>query len=143
MILKTVLTKLGLCLLGILLSFVLLSVFVSINLTFTEASEFAREGYLERVKPDSNENPLERLNRTVWRFDWIFIPTIVVIVSIVVAALDRSRIRSFLSLAALTPLFLSNLFASSFSLTSLILSCLYILLSFAVSVLVPGRGHAS
>ncbi len=62
------LKRIVICLLGIILSFVFLSVFVFINLHFTEASEFAKGNYTERMLNNPDENPFTRLQKAIWRF---------------------------------------------------------------------------
>jgi lipopolysaccharide export LptBFGC system permease protein LptF len=126
--------KIGICLLGIILSFVLLSFFVYINLNFTEASEFAKGDYTEKVLNNSSENPFERLNKTIWRFDYLFIPIIVILISLLVCLMDKSKNRLFLSLIGILPLLIFYLFASTFSVRSFLFVISYILISVIVSL---------
>lgn len=124
--------RIGICFLGIVLSFGVLSILDFINVNFTEASEFAKPDYLEKVRTDPSEDPYSRLAKTIWRFDWIFQPTIVAIVSIGVSFLDRSKFRILLSLIAVFPLLFFNVVASSFSASSFLFTLGYL----AVSVLI-------
>jgi hypothetical protein len=122
-----------------ILSFVLLSVFVFINVNFTEASEFAREDYTERMLGNPSENPFERLAKSLWRFDYIYFPAITILVSLFVAAFDKTRYRILLAVFALAPLLTLFLIAGSFSVRSLILATCYIGISILISLIMPKR----
>lgn len=131
--------KIGICLLGILLSFVLLSIFVYITVNFTEASEFAKENYREQMLNNPNENPFERLEKTIWRFDYIFNPIIVITVSLIISLLDRSKHKLLLAFIGLLPFIAAYLAASSFSARSLIFSAGYLGIAYVVVSLIPVR----
>lgn len=122
--------------LGILLSFIFLSFFVYINLNFIEAGEFAKDGYTEKVLNNPSENPFERLNKMIWRFDYLFIPIIIAVVSALVGFMDKSKYRVLLALIAILPLLFFYLFASTFSARSFLFTTCYVMISIVFSFVV-------
>jgi hypothetical protein len=110
----------GICLLGIILSFVLLAIFVEANFRFFNVQN----------EPSAN------LTAFVWRFDWIYIPLIVALVAVSVSVLNRGRRRLLLSLISVLPFIVFYLFAGSFSRRSMLFVVWYILIATAVSLVV-------
>lgn len=121
------------------IKFCFIEFFVFINVNFTEASEFAKGDYTERMLNDPYENPFERLEKTIWRFDYLFNPIIVIIVSLIIGFADRSKYKFLLVFIGLMPFMVSYLFASSFSGRSLLFSVGYLGIAFVISSLIPFR----
>lgn len=120
---KKKLKRVGICLLGIILSAVLLSIFVEIDVRFS----------------DVTDGPFARSVKTVWWFDWIYNPVIVLVVSLVVSFLDRSKYRVLFSLIAIFPFLVFYAAASSFSILGFIFLFSYALLGVLVSLII--RSH--
>ncbi len=131
--------KVTICFLGIILSFILLSLFVYINVNFTEANEFAKEDYTERMIKNPSENPYERLQKTTWRFDYLFNPLIVIVVSLTIFFIDKSRFKIILALIALLPFLIFYLLASSFSIRSFFFAVCYVCISLIMGLLLPKK----
>jgi hypothetical protein len=108
-------------------------------MNFTEAREFANDNYTEKMLKDPNENPFERLEKTIWRFDYLFNPIIVIIVSLVISFVDRSKYKFLLVFIGLLPFIASNLVASSLTARSLLFSICYLGIAFACALLIPIR----
>jgi ammonia channel protein AmtB len=119
--------RIGICLLGVVSSFVGFAILIQINGSLSE----------------ENESAVERLAQIIWRNDYLFSPIVVTIVSLVVSFLDRSRYKFFLVFITLLPFILFQLVASSFSARGLLFSVGYLSIGFAVALLIPNRAGAS
>lgn len=113
--------RIGICLLGVLLSFLLFAIFIQINGSLTQ----------------ENEGPVERLAKTIWRIDYLFCPAVVAIIALVVGLLDRSRYKLVLVAITLLPFIVSQLASSSFSGHGWLLSSAYLTIAFVVTLLIP------
>lgn len=107
----------GICLLGVILSFVLLSIFVEIDLRFS----------------DANVGAYARSVETVWWFDWVYNFVIVLTVSLTVSLLARCKYCVRLSLIAISPFLIFYIAASSFSIVGFVFLGFYLLISVFVS----------
>lgn len=104
------------CLLGVVLSFVFLSLFVSVDSSFGA----------------QNTDPWARLVASQFRFNWIYNPAITMAVSIVVSAIDMSKFRVPLSVMSVVPFILSFMAAGAPSFVSANLGFSFLYLSVAV-----------
>jgi hypothetical protein len=131
--------KVGICFFGAFVSIFLLSIFVYANLYFTEASEFAKPNYVEQMMKSPNENPFERLQETIWRFDFIFYPIIFILSAFIISILDRSKYKSLITTIALLPLTLLYLFAGGFAFKTILFASSYLILALLVTFLINPR----
>jgi hypothetical protein len=124
---RKLITRIGICLIGVILSFVVLAICIQVNVSFAAQKEAG----------------LERLERMVWRTEYIFFPIVVTVVSLVVSVLDRTRYKLFLVLIALLPIIVFQLSANLFSLHGWLFSIVYLVIASAIALLIPGRQSKS
>lgn len=115
---------LAVCLLGWILSFVLLSVFVEIDLRLLTESPGAGGG-------------VNRAIQMAWRFTWVFNPIIVATVSVIVALLEATSLRHALIVVSVLPFILLHLSARSFALEGFLSGVSYVVIALIIGVLVP------
>ncbi len=89
------------CVAGAILSLILLSLFVEINLRLFLTDSFKNEAWLNA-------------SETLWRFNWVFNPIIVILVCLFVAVFEKITRGLFLSLVAIAPLLILNFASSTF-----------------------------
>ena len=109
--------KVGLCLLGIISSILLLSVFVTFDVTLSQI------GLLRH----------NDMRDTVWRFDCCYQPVIVLIVAFGVSLVDTSKAKGLLGVMAVLPFLFLNINASSYSGRSMIFSAVYLAIAIAAA----------
>lgn len=132
-----ILKKIAICLMGIVLGIFLFSLFVFINVNFTEAIEFARPDYMETAMNDPQENPFERLGKTLWRFDYLFFPLTIAGISLAISFVDRSKYKFLLVSIGILPFIIFYLVAGSFSIGSFLFAIGYITIALVVSFVIP------
>jgi hypothetical protein len=117
---KTILKHVLICIGGIVLTFVLLSLFVEVDLRIVNLS-------------GGGADPISRASATTWRFDWIFNPLIVGFSSLAVAVLEKGRYTILSCLIAVFPFLLLYFASSSFRISSLLFVCFYVFIVFLIS----------
>ena len=88
--------RVGICVLGIALSFVLVAVSVQIDVNWIEAYEVVPQ-------KSHDEEGYARMIRLVWRFENYYRPVIFALVGLIIGALDRSEYRMKLVVISLLP----------------------------------------
>ena len=88
--------RVGICVLGIALSFVLVAVSVQIDVNWIEAYEVVPQ-------KSHDEEGYARMIRLVWRFENYYRPLIFALVGLIIGALDRSEYRMKLVVISLLP----------------------------------------
>ena len=119
---RRLLVQIGMCLLGIVLSFVVFAVCIQINFFL----------------PSRYDNPA-RLLQIAWRIEYLFSPVVVTLVSLTVSVLDRTRYKLFLVVIAVLPFVLFQLAANSFSAHALLFAIVYLAIASLASLLIPNR----
>ena len=88
--------RVGICILGIALSFVLVAVSVQIDVNWVEAYEIVPQ-------KTHDEEGYARMIRLVWRFENYYRPVIFALVGLIIGVLDRSEYRMKLVVISLLP----------------------------------------
>ena len=88
--------RVGICVLGIALSFVLVAVSVQIDVNWIEAYEVVSQ-------KTHDEEGYARMIRLVWRFENYYRPLIFALVGLIIGILDRSKYRMKLVVISLLP----------------------------------------
>lgn len=92
------------CVGGIVVTFILLSAFVEIDVRlFTSSSD-----------------PFTRASETAWRFDWLFNPLIVILSSFLIALVSSGKHSLISGIVAVLPFLFLYVASSSFSASSLL-----------------------
>ena len=112
----SILKRFVICLLGVLISFLLLSLFVELDSRFIE-------GIVNHSNRDRSI-----VVASIWRFNWIYNPLISGAVSLVVGLLG-GKYRILLCLIAIIPFIAFDLAASSFRFAGMVHSFIYLLIS--------------
>lgn len=110
---KSTLKAITVWIFGVFLSFVLFSLFVEIDVRILGISA-------------ASEDIVSLAIKSAWRFNWLFNPAIVFIVALAVSALYKGQYQTLMGSAAVSPLVLLYLVASSFSPVAFAFAGLYI-----------------
>src|SRR5215831_12524153 len=119
--------RIVICLLGFVLIIVSFSILIQMDVYLTRA----------------NQSPGERLLQTVWRTDYLYIPIVVAVVSLVVSFLDRSRYKFLLVFITLLPFLVFVLAAGSFSIRAFLFFVCYLGLASVVAWSIPNRAKGT
>ena len=119
--------------LGIFVSFLVLSICVDINVHFTNAALLAKYSP-EQISNDLGIDPFTIVENTVWRLTYIFGPLTVLITALIVTVVNK-RAAHMLVLLSLAPFFFLVILSNDFSLSGFVLLTIYLLLALATGVL--------
>lgn len=121
------LKKIGICVLGIIVSFLLLSLFDELELRFAP------------IDFGDSRSQLLHVQKFVFRLTWFYSPIIVAFTSILVALLDRGKYRMLMSLISIFPYLVFDLSAGSLKPTSFLFSAGYSIIAFLSGLAVPRK----
>jgi hypothetical protein len=122
------------CILGVVIAFVLIAIFVQIDVNFTYSSG--------NTDPASNGYDAFKYGRVlsfIWRSTYIYNPICIIITTLYICFFDKSKTKYYLSIIATAPITLLSFVSSNFQVKDFALLFSYILISLVICFMFPNR----